>query len=233
MKAIAKKLIDLFNKLFKREHIQNEENEIVEEAVMAEYKNIKVLLDPGHGGIIDGVYQTKGKRSPVWDDDSQYFEGEGNRKIVKGILRELKLEGIDVVNIVPENEDISLSERVKRANAYGKDSIYISVHSNAGGGTGFESYSYRKTGEAAEMNLVFYDEASKEFPEERMRYGDNNKGKTANFKVLRETIMPAVLTENFFMDTEHDCKDILMTKEGLESIIMFHVEAIKHIIKKD
>ena len=41
-----------------------------------------VILDAGHGGMIDGEYQTAGKRSPIWDDGSQYFEGVGNREIV-------------------------------------------------------------------------------------------------------------------------------------------------------
>ena len=35
------------------------------------------LLDPGHGGMIDGEYQTAGKRSPEFEF-GQYFEGVGN-----------------------------------------------------------------------------------------------------------------------------------------------------------
>ena len=31
------------------------------------------ILDNGHGGIIEGEYQTAGKRSPVWDDGSQLY----------------------------------------------------------------------------------------------------------------------------------------------------------------
>jgi len=41
------------------------------------------LLDAGHGGLIDGKYTTAGKRSPIWDDDSVYYEGVGNRDIRK------------------------------------------------------------------------------------------------------------------------------------------------------
>ena len=46
------------------------------------------LLDSGHGGLDPdtGEYVTPGKRSPVWDDGTQYFEGVGNRDIVKRIL---------------------------------------------------------------------------------------------------------------------------------------------------
>jgi N-acetylmuramoyl-L-alanine amidase len=41
--------------------------------------------------------------------------------------------------LVPEKEDISLSERVRRVNdiyRYRKDILLISIHGNAGGGTG-------------------------------------------------------------------------------------------------
>ena len=46
------------------------------------------LLDSGHGGLDPdtGKYVTPGKRSPVWNDGSQYFEGVGNRDIVRRIL---------------------------------------------------------------------------------------------------------------------------------------------------
>ena len=40
------------------------------------------ILDNGHGGIINGVYQTAGKRSPIWADGTQLFEGEFNRAIM-------------------------------------------------------------------------------------------------------------------------------------------------------
>jgi hypothetical protein len=40
------------------------------------------IFDNGHGGIIDGVYQTAGKRSPLWPDGEILYEGEFNRSIV-------------------------------------------------------------------------------------------------------------------------------------------------------
>ena len=39
------------------------------------------LLDPGHGGIIDGVYQTAGKRSPIFPDGSVLYGRESQRLI--------------------------------------------------------------------------------------------------------------------------------------------------------
>ena len=38
-----------------------------------------IILDNGHGK------ETKGKRSPKWDDGTQLFEWEFNRAIVDGI----------------------------------------------------------------------------------------------------------------------------------------------------
>ena len=35
-----------------------------------------IILDAGHGGMINGKYQTKGKRSPVWEDGSVLYEGD-------------------------------------------------------------------------------------------------------------------------------------------------------------
>ena len=99
---------------------------------------VKILLDNGHG------YDTPGKRSPIWPDGSQLFEWEFNRDIVSRIEILLKKAGISCVRLVPEKEDISLSERCKRANTIAKqsDCLLISIHANAGGGSGGEVFTY-------------------------------------------------------------------------------------------
>ena len=99
-------------------------------------KDITVILDNGHG------YETPGKRSPKWPDGTQLFEHEFNRDIVNRVAEQLDEAGIKYVILVPEKNDISLQERVKRANKIwkntGKKWFGISIHANAGGGTGFE-----------------------------------------------------------------------------------------------
>lgn len=92
-----------------------------------------IILDNGHGK------ETPGKRSPKWEDGSQLFEYEFNRDITRRIQNRLTELNIESVLLVPEEEDISLSERCRRANEIFKgrpDSILISIHANAGGGTG-------------------------------------------------------------------------------------------------
>ena len=102
---------------------------------------MKILLDNGHGSIIDSQYQTSGKRSPIWSDGSQLFEGEFNRAIVNRIVEALTALEIPYVNIAPEYRDVSLKTRMNRANKYSaRNSFYLSIHSNAGGGKGSEIF---------------------------------------------------------------------------------------------
>ncbi len=191
------------------------------------------LLDNGHGGVIDGLYQTEGKRSPVWDDGSLLYEGEFNRAIVNRLIELMTRDKIRYVNIAPEAEDISLNERVKRANSYHSQSscIYLSVHANAGGGKGYEIYTSPGNTSSDKVATIFYEEFEKEFPDVKMRSdkSDGDVDKEANFYVLKNTRMPAVLTENFFMDNEQECKEYLMSLEGRDRIARAHYEAIVRI----
>lgn len=75
---------------------------------------------------------TAGKRSPVWDDGfPQLFEGEFNRAIVRRLVEMCQYAGIRFVNIVPEDDDITLRTRSNRANELhdaGEKCIYLSIH---------------------------------------------------------------------------------------------------------
>ncbi|MGB0494717.1 MAG: N-acetylmuramoyl-L-alanine amidase [Kangiellaceae bacterium] len=188
-----------------------------------------VLLDNGHGGLINGDYQTPGKRSPIWDDGSQLFEGEFNRAIVARIIESLTSLNIAYINIAPEMRDVTLATRIKRANdAYKRKCFYLSVHSNAGGGRGFEVFTSRGHSKSDKIATLFGEEFKKTFPDKKLRadYSDGDLDKEAGFAVLKRTRMPAILTENFFMDNEEECKNILMTRHGRDAIADFHVNAI-------
>ncbi|MBK8079429.1 MAG: hypothetical protein IPK25_03525 [Saprospiraceae bacterium] len=47
-----------------------------------------VILDNGHGGVINGIYQTSGKRSPNWNQGILY-EGMFNRWVVNRVIEAL------------------------------------------------------------------------------------------------------------------------------------------------
>jgi N-acetylmuramoyl-L-alanine amidase len=190
-----------------------------------------VLLDNGHGK------ETAGKRSPVWSDGSQLFEWEFNRDIVRRIAEKLEADGIPYRVLVPEETDISLTERARRANEYAKEfngkAYVLSIHANAGGGTGWEVYTSLGQTPSDAIATVFFEEAGREFVPDgwRMRsdYSDGDPDKEANFAILTKTTCPAILTENFFMDTEKDCR-FIMSDNGRERIANMHVAAIKRVL---
>ena len=190
-----------------------------------------VLLDNGHGK------ETAGKRSPVWSDGSQLFEWEFNRDIVRRIAEKLQADGIPYRVLVPEENDVSLTERARRANEYAKEfngkAYVLSIHANAGGGTGWEVYTSPGQTASDAIATVFFEEAGREFVPDgwRMRsdYSDGDPDKEANFAILTKTTCPAILTENFFMDTEKDCR-FIMSEDGRERIANMHVSAIKRVL---
>jgi N-acetylmuramoyl-L-alanine amidase len=178
------------------------------------------VLDNGHG------VETPGKRSPKWKDGTQLFEYEFNRNIVNRIAKGLSLLAIDYKILVPETIDISLSERVRRANKI-QNGILISVHANAGGGSGFEIYTSPGKTQSDDIATIFCQEAEKAFPEFKMRFdkSDGDLDKEADFYVLSKSNCPAILTENLFMDNEQDCK-FLMTENGRQRIADYHINSI-------
>ncbi|WP_299888140.1 N-acetylmuramoyl-L-alanine amidase [uncultured Lacinutrix sp.] len=187
-----------------------------------------VLLDNGHGSLINGEYQTPGKRKD-WNDKGIIYEGEFNRAIVNGIIQQLTFYKIPYVNIAPEYRDVRLETRVKRANKYpASKSFYLSVHSNAGGGHGSEIFTSPGDTKSDKIATIFGLEYKKEFPNRKLRtdFSDGDLDKERRFYVLTKTKMPAILTENFFMDNFEEFKDILNTREGRQKIVAYHINAI-------
>ena len=200
------------------------------------------ILDNGHGGIIDGVYQTAGKRSPVWPDGQVLYEGEFNRSIVNRLVKMCAEAGIECVNLVDTQEDVSLSARTSKANDIyrkradkGGKCIYVSIHANGFNQESANGWScYTSIGETKSDKIatVLYEKAEAEFPDEKMRkdtYSDGDVDKEANFWVLAQTVMPAILSENFFMTNYNNCHDYLLSEEGRDRIAKIHFEMIQQI----
>ncbi|MEM9985417.1 MAG: N-acetylmuramoyl-L-alanine amidase, partial [Bacteroidota bacterium] len=87
-------------------------------------------LDNGHGSL------QKGKRSPFFNDNTQFEEWEFNRDVVQRIATRLDEAGVQYFVVVPEdNVGSFLRERVQRANEkespLGLPKIYLSIHANA------------------------------------------------------------------------------------------------------
>jgi len=200
-----------------------------------------VLLDPGHGGIIDGVYQTKGKRSPKWPDGRQLFEGEFNRDIMNRVCDYMDMVGMKYVKIVDTEEDVPLQDRSDKINKYyreeNKDCFVCSIHANAGGGTGKEIFTSPGETNADPMAEIMILRMHEDFPELRLRSDkkDGDHDKEAKFWMVTKTAPPAFLIECAFMDTlEPDC-ELMMSEEGRERFAksIFHglVEIVENYKK--
>jgi len=196
------------------------------------------LFDNGHGGIIDGVYQTSGKRSPVWDDGSILYEGEFNRAIVNRLVKLCKDNGIDYVNLVDTQEDVSLGDRVRSANSIAKSSdkkcIYVSIHANGfdkESANGWSVYTSPGKTKSDDIATILFEKSMREFKGEYMRKDttDGDPDKESNFYVLVNTSMPAILSENFFMTNYDNCHKYLLPEEGRDRVAKIHFEMIQQV----
>ena len=167
----------------------------------------KIALGAGHG------LNTAGKRCMKALDPEETREWWLNDRIcdyVENYLRDY--EGYQLLRLDDSDDgknDIALESRVKAANSWGAD-VYISVHHNAGangtnaGGICAFSYPGSKTG--SDWRDAVYDTL---IAKTGLK-GDRAQPKlTANFYVLKHTIMPAVLLELGFMDSRRDVPVIL------------------------
>lgn len=187
-----------------------------------------VILDAGHGGVnpITKEYVTSGKRSTVLD--AVYYEGVGNRDIVKRAAKLLNDKGIDTLFTVnPDNyKDVSLSTRVKIANShyfkYNKMPILISVHSNGyktSSAHGTEVFTSPGTTKSDHIATIWMEEFSKEFPTIRKRtdFDDGDIDKEAKFTIINKTKCPAILIESMFHTNKKEC-EILASEQGRQKI---------------
>lgn len=189
-----------------------------------------IILDGGHG------VDCAGKRSPVWPDGSQLLEWEFNRDIVSRLSEMLVRSGIPYEVLVPEMSDVPLTERCRRANEiYDRNNghcFLISVHSNAGGGSGIEVYTSRGETNADGIAFEIFNQLDEEFGKEwpmRADWADGDPDKEDDLYILSHTKCPAVLVELFFMDNEKDCRFIL-TGEGRQRCASAIYKAMRNIL---
>ena len=193
------------------------------------------VIDTGHGGIINGVYQTLGKRSPNWSKGVLY-EGAANRWIAAKVMQKLDYEQLPYYHVSPELEDTSLTIRSNRTNEiYSRNkNIYgISIHFNAGGGTGWEIFTTPGETMSDHIADIFIQEFQKHHPLKARLGGtkDLEKDKEANFSILRRTNCPFILLELGFMDNPTDYEKLW--DEGFQDLMAdMIVNSIKKVNEK-
>jgi N-acetylmuramoyl-L-alanine amidase len=171
---------------------------------------VRIVLDAGHGGRDPGAVGN-GLR-----------EKDLTLTIVRHIGRLLsEYEGVEVHYTRTDDRFLELSERAEIANKLKAD-YFISVHINAGGGTGFESFIYN--GNVSNATVAYQNVIHAEIMKAIGNVRDRGK-KRANYAVLRQTNMPALLTENLFIDNAGDAAK-LKSEQFLLQVAHGHVQGI-------
>jgi len=144
-----------------------------------------VVLDPGHGGY----------------DSGAAYNGllEKDLNLALALKIATKLSGVKTLLTRERDTYVSLADRValsKRAEA----DLFLSLHANAGGGKGFESFVYSGLGAkdpAIAMQKAIHQAAVAAL--ERWEIVDRGL-KKAGFYVLKSNPRPAILIESLFLD---------------------------------
>ncbi|MEH7000311.1 N-acetylmuramoyl-L-alanine amidase [Priestia megaterium] len=105
---------------------------------------MRVMIDAGHGGYDPGATSNGLKEKDL------------TLKLALDVAEDLEsLYGIEVLLTRTEDVFISLEDRVLKANTAEVD-YFVSLHHNAGGGTGFESYIYPGVDVKSNFTLFAY-----------------------------------------------------------------------------
>lgn len=193
---------------------------------------MKILIDNGHGS------NTPGKRSP----DGRLLEYQYAREIAARLVRELKASGYDAELVTPETYDVSLSTRTKRINdicrKVGVSKVLaVSIHNNAAGNGGqwmqARGWSAHVGLNASAKSKQLAGCLTKAAEAEGIKVRRPLPGQDywpQNLAICRDTLCPAVLTENLFQDNKDDV-NFLLSEAGKAKIVALHVKGITNYIK--
>ena len=148
---------------------------------------MRICLDPGHGGDDPGA---------VGRDPRELLEKDVNLELARRLEEEIVCHGWDAVVTRRQDRTLALDARAAFANRYEAD-LFVSLHANAAAvpeAEGMEVFYFPGSMRGRSLALHVLDRLLCHFP------GHRNRGvKTANFTVLRRTVMPAILVEHEFL----------------------------------
>jgi LysM repeat protein len=181
----------------------------------------KVALSFGHD---ENTYETGGGKG-VKVNGKVYEEYHFNKAVGEKVNAILKAHGVTTLVVTG-----SLSNRTSKANSWDAD-IYWSIHANAGASSarGLAGFYYEgsKTGLKLAQLYAKYCKAEN-FPVYSGDYiYESQRGTWSDFHELRQTAMPALLTENGFMTNPEDFKLIFLNQGNFHNRLAYaHSKAI-------
>ncbi|WP_462410884.1 N-acetylmuramoyl-L-alanine amidase [Neobacillus sp. Marseille-QA0830] len=174
---------------------------------------MKIYLDPGHGGADPGA--------------------QGNGLNEKDITLDIALrlqsilvnnyENVQVKMSRTTDATVSLAQRTNDANAWGAN-FFLSIHINSAGSSarGYEDYIYiglSDSSRTASIQQMIHEEVI------RVNQLPDRGRRKANYHVLRESKMDAVLTENGFISNSSDAA-LMSQPEWRQTVAQGHANGL-------
>lgn len=180
---------------------------------------VTVCIDPGHGGSDPGAVGNGLEESALNLGAALSFRDW----LVLDTADERGGGSWEALLTRDDDSDVSLAARCDYANGAGAD-YFTSIHTNAGGGDGTETYAAAPGGTAA--TLAGFVQA-----EVLSALGTRDRGvKYASFYVITNTSMPADLNEMAFIDVWDGNAELLAAPGGLEAVGLAHLHALQRMV---
>lgn len=175
-------------------------------------RQLFVLIDPGHGGSDTGAIGKNG-----------VLEKSLNLELSIAIKNELKKHGFQVALTRKHDVKLSLKEREDIINNYYPD-LVISVHHNSCNNpkvSGVETFYFLPFG-PTKIGFISYQYAHKVQAALHEATVSPNRGvKSANFRLLRNSVVPAILIEAGFISNKSEsiaCSSVKRQKKVAKEI---------------
>lgn len=160
---------------------------------------MKIFIDAGHNysGCDTGA-QGNGLR----EQDITFIIAKKLRDLLKNDGHAVKMSRNALTDNIGTTLNESLKKRVQMSNDWGAD-LFISIHTNAGGGKGTETYVY-----STKSSAITYAQKIQNSIVQNL--GMTNRGVKArpDLYVLANTKAPALLVETAFIDNIADAYDL-------------------------
>ena len=156
---------------------------------------MKIFIDAGHNP--SGV-DTGAEGNGLREQDVTFAIAQKIKPILEAAGHSVKLSRPTAETRLGSTTMESLQERCRLANEWGAE-LFVSIHCNAGGGIGTETYVYSATSSAATVARRIQDAVTS-----RLGTLDRGVKEGPGLAVLRGTSCPAALVETAFIDTASD-----------------------------
>jgi N-acetylmuramoyl-L-alanine amidase len=180
---------------------------------------LKIHLDAGHGGTDSGAV------------GNGLYEKNLTLEIIEKINEKLKAyDGVSTQLSRSTDVFVGLSERANMANRWGAD-VFLSVHINSAtdpSARGWQSHIYNGSVDA--KTIAYQNVIHENVIASIKQFGIVDRGKKRdNFAVVRESSMPAILTENLFISSPADA-NLLKRVEFIEAVSEGHVIGLEKFL---